>query len=151
MSGLKPATAFWEVEAPKVLFDLYGDEAAAVLQSWIKHRKDAVVEAMQECVAQGLDPQARVAKKEASFMQRFLDHAKAARKQMGISQSVSMEPNQAPVTSMASPQLVDADKAPIPQDSSRDLSIPFNGKLIEMPYVAGSLLWLKRASWNLEH
>ena len=38
---------------------------------------------------------------------------------MGISQSVPMEPDQAPVTSMASPELVDADKVSVPQDSSQ--------------------------------
>ena len=119
MSGIKPATAFWEVEAPKVLFDLYGDEAAAVLRSWIQHRKEAVVEAMQDCVVQGIDPQACVAKTEASFMQRFLDHTKVARKQMGVSQSVPMEPEQTQVTSMASPEVVDADKVPAPQNSSQ--------------------------------
>ena len=101
-----------------MLFDLYRDEAAAVLQSWIGLRKDAVVEATQDCVAQGIDPQARVAKTEAIFMQRFLDHTKAARKQMGVSQSVPMEPDQTQATSMASPEAVDADKVSVPQDSS---------------------------------
>ena len=38
---------------------------------------------------------------------------------MGFSQSVPMEPDQAPVMSMASPELVDADKVSVPQDSSQ--------------------------------
>ena len=96
-----------------------------MLQSWIRHRKEAVVEyeydSWRQCktFAQGIDPQACVAKTEASFMQRFLDHTKAARKQMGVSQSVPMEPEQTQVTSMASPEVVNADKVPASQDSSQ--------------------------------
>ena len=52
-------------------------------------------------------------------MQRFLDHTKATRKQMGVSQSVPVESEQTQVTSMASPEVVDADKVPAPQDSSQ--------------------------------
>ena len=52
-------------------------------------------------------------------MQRFLDHTKATRKQMGVSQSVPVEPEQTQVTSMASPEVVDADKVPAPQDPSQ--------------------------------
>ena len=147
MSGLKPATAFWEVEAPKVLFNRYGDEAAAMLQSWIRHRKEAVVEAMQDCVVQGIDSQACVAKMEASFMQRFLDHTKAARKQMGVSQSVPMEPmDTGHVHGITWSGWCGQSPSQHHRIPPKDLSILFNGRLIELPYLAGWLLSLGQAS-----